>query len=85
MSGTKVIFALAGTTLVAGAVGYVVGTLFAPASGTKLRRRLAWTTEERWREVTRATERLLERARAVAAAELSELKKRCAESTTAAA
>ena len=68
MSRTKVCFALAGTAAVAGAAGWVAGTLFAPASGRELRRRLAWRAEEEFRTAARASRVFLggaiERARA---------------------
>ena len=62
MSRIKSALIVAGVTVAAGAVGGALGVLFAPASGTETRRRLAWRTEEPWRSVARASERLLARA-----------------------
>ena len=70
MSRTKVLFALAGTAVVAGAAGWVAGTLYAPASGKELRRRLAWRAEEELRTAARASRVFLGRAMARARAEL---------------
>jgi gas vesicle protein len=70
MSRAKVFFALAGTAAVAGAAGWVAGTLSAPASGRDLRRRLAWRAEEEFRTAARASRVFLGRAMERARAEL---------------
>ncbi len=61
---TRMRLALTVTTasLAAGAVGCAVGVLFAPASGSEVRRRLAWRAEHEYRSMGRTCERMFERA-----------------------
>ena len=61
MSRVKLAFTVAGASLAAGAAGYAVGVLFAPASGEELRRRLALRARDEWTSVARSTERMIER------------------------
>lgn len=75
MSRIKSALIIAGVTVAAGAAGGALGVMFAPASGTETRRRLAWRTEQ-WRSVARASERLLARAAAFAREELENRKRR---------
>lgn len=79
MSRTKLLMTVAGVTVAAGAAGCALGLLYAPASGTELRRRLAWKSDEQWRTIARASGRLIERVTARAAAEVEARKKRFAE------
>jgi len=71
MSRAKVAFIAGCAALAAGAAGWAVGTLCAPASGKEMRRRLEWRAEEQWRTMSAASERMLKRAAARAAAELA--------------
>lgn len=68
MSRTKLVVAMAGLAVMAGAAGWACGVLSAPASGRELRRRLAWRTEEELRAASTAarafTGRMVDRARA---------------------
>ena len=70
MSRTKLVMALAGTGVLAGAAGWAVGTLYAPASGRELRRRLAWRAEEELRTAARGSRAFLGHAIERAKAEL---------------
>ncbi|MBI4888090.1 MAG: YtxH domain-containing protein [Acidobacteria bacterium] len=79
MSRTNVVFAIGGAAVAAGLVGWAVGTLYAPASGQEVRRRLVWKTDEQWRAIARASERWLQQVAACAAAEIDELKTRFVE------
>jgi gas vesicle protein len=51
-----------GASLAAGAAGYALGMLFAPASGIETRRRLVWRAEDEYRSIGRTCERMFERA-----------------------
>lgn len=73
MSRSKVAFIAGFAAIAAGTAGWAVGTLCAPASGQEMRRRLAWRAEEQWRTMSAASERMLKRAAARAAAELAHL------------
>ncbi len=73
MSRAKFIFLAGFVAFAAGAAGWAAGTLCAPASGSEMRRRLAWRAEEQWRTMGKASEQMLKRAVARAAAELAHL------------
>ena len=62
MSGTRLAFTVTGASLAAGAAGWGLGMLFAPASGTETRRRLAWRAQHEYRSRGRTCERMFERA-----------------------
>jgi gas vesicle protein len=70
MSRTKAVIALGGVTLIAGAAGCALGMLSAPASGTELRRRLAWRAEEEWKGLSRSGRAFMTRAVSLATEEL---------------
>jgi gas vesicle protein len=70
MSRTKVVMAVAGTVLFAGAAGWAAGTLCAPASGRDTRRRLGVRAEREFRTAARASRAFLGRAIERARAEL---------------
>jgi gas vesicle protein len=55
-------FAVTAASLAAGAAGYALGVLFAPASGAEIRRRLAWRTRDEYRSFGRSCERMFDRA-----------------------
>ena len=61
MSRTKLAFTVFGASLAAGAAGWALGVLFAPASGEEMRRRLAWRARDEWTPVARSAERMIER------------------------
>jgi len=61
MSRMKLAFTIAGASLAAGAAGYALGVLCAPASGEEVRRRLASRARDEWTSVARAAERMIER------------------------
>jgi hypothetical protein len=69
MSRTKLFLTLTGVTLAAGATGCALGLMFAPASGTELRRRLVWKAGE-WRSAVNAGAKFVERATGRARGEL---------------
>jgi gas vesicle protein len=83
MSRTKLALTVAGVAVAAGAAGCALGLLCAPASGKKLRRRLAWRTQEEWRSAALARGRLFERAFDRARKELEDRGKRFAETIAA--
>jgi len=62
MSRMQLAFAVSAASLAAGAAGCAVGMLFAPASGTEVRRRLASRAEHEYRSMGRTCERMFERA-----------------------
>ncbi len=70
MSRTRLMLALTGVAVMAGAAGWAYGVLTAPASGTELRRRLAWRAEEEFRGASRAGRAFLARMADRAAAEI---------------
>lgn len=70
MSRMRLALTAGGVAIVAGTAGYVLGLLFAPASGREIRRRLTWRAEEQWRSMTHASGRMLERAAVRARQEL---------------
>jgi gas vesicle protein len=53
MTRTQITLTAAGAALAGAAIGAAVGVLFAPASGTEVRRRIAW----RMRDERKAMER----------------------------
>jgi gas vesicle protein len=55
-------FTVTAASLAAGATGCALGMLFAPASGTEVRRRLAWRAEHEYRAMGRTCEQMFERA-----------------------
>jgi gas vesicle protein len=74
MSRKTAVLTMAGVAVVAGAVGCAIGLMFAPASGKKTRRRLAWQAEE-LRSAAVASGRFLEQAAARAKEELATWKR----------
>ena len=62
MSRAKVILGTSAAVMAAGAVGYGLGVLFAPASGAETRRRLVWKAEDKCRSAQKAIEPMVERA-----------------------
>lgn len=62
MSRTRVVMAMTGAALVAGAAGCALGLLCAPASGKELRRRIAWRAEKECRGAARASRAFMGRA-----------------------
>ena len=66
MSRMRLALAVGGASLAAGAAGCALGLLFAPASGTEVRRRLAWRANHKYRSMGRTCERMFERAAALA-------------------
>ncbi len=62
MSRMRLALTVTGASLAAGAAGYALGLLFAPASGTETRRRLAWRAQHEYRSMGRSCERMFERA-----------------------
>jgi gas vesicle protein len=75
MSRTKLVIAMVGVTMAAGAAGCALGMLAAPASGKELRRRLAWRAEEQCRGAARASRDFIRRAFDRAVAELESRRK----------
>jgi gas vesicle protein len=61
---------MAGASVAAIAVGWALGVLFAPASGSATRRRLAWRAQRGYRSMRRTGERLFDRAADLAGEEL---------------
>ena len=76
MSRTKVILGTSAAVMAAGAVGYGLGVLFAPASGEETRRRLAWKAEDKFRHAQKAIEPVFERAATRAKAEFDKQRDR---------
>jgi gas vesicle protein len=62
MSRVKLTVALTGATLVAGTAGYVMGVLFAPASGAETRRRLVRRAEDEWTHLSHSCTAAINRA-----------------------
>ena len=62
MSRMRLAFTVTGASLAAGAAGWGLGMLFAPASGTETRRWLAWRAQHEYRSMGRTCERMFERA-----------------------
>lgn len=81
MSRTKIILAMGGVAVVAGAVGCALGMLSAPASGKELRRRVAWCAGEEWRSASRASRDFVRRAFQGAMAELERRRTRVGQTT----
>lgn len=71
MSRARSVVAMAGVALMAGAVGWAIGVLAAPASGQDTRRRLAWRAEEELKHASRSGRAFLSRAVDVAKEELA--------------
>ena len=69
MSRAKVILGTSAAVLAAGAVGYGLGVLLAPASGEETRRRLAWKAEDALRTAHKAVDPVFDRAATRAKAE----------------
>ncbi|MBI3047619.1 MAG: hypothetical protein HYY76_04845 [Acidobacteria bacterium] len=82
MSRTKLVLALAGVTLAAGAAGWAFGLLSAPVSGKELRRRLAWRAEEECRGASKASRAFLGRVVSRAKAEIDHQRARLGETMT---
>lgn len=78
MSRIKFTFAVAGASLAAGAAGCAFGLLFAPASGTEFRRRLAWNARHQYGSMSRAWELMVDRAAERAKEELKKRRVSCA-------
>ena len=77
MSRTQSTFLVAGTAIAGGLAGLAVGTLFAPASGRALRRRLARTGARQWKTFSYSAERFLNDVSERAAAEFARAKSCC--------
>jgi len=82
MSRTKFVIALAGVTLLAGAAGWALGMLSAPASGRELRRRVAWRAEEELKGASRAGREFVGRVVTRAKEELERQQARVRETTS---
>jgi len=82
MSRTKVVIALAGVTVMAGAAGWALGVLSAPASGKEVRRRLAWRAEEELKGVSHAGREFVGRVVSRAKEELERQQARVRETTS---
>ena len=72
MTRMKRVVMIAGLTVAAGAVGYAMGLVFAPASGAETRRRWTRRADDEWRTMSRSCERMFERASAYATHELEQ-------------
>ena len=70
MSRMRLALAITAASVAAGAAGCAVGLFFAPASGSELRRRLAWRAEHEYRSMGRACEGMFDRAAELAKREL---------------
>jgi gas vesicle protein len=70
MSRMRLALTVTAASVAASAVGYGLGMLFAPASGTETRRRLAWRAQHEYRSRGRTCERMFERAATRARQEL---------------
>lgn len=81
MSRTQRSFLVAGVAVAAGAAGWGLGMLFAPASGRDLRRRLAWLGEQQVKTFSLTAERLLNDVTVRAASEIARAKSCCAAKT----
>ena len=79
MTRVKRAVMIAGLTVAAGAVGYAMGLVFAPASGAETRRRWARRADDEWRSMSRSCERMFERVSARAKREIDERIKQIAE------
>jgi len=62
MSRMKLTMAVTGVTLAAGAAGYAMGILLAPASGAETRRRLSRRAEDEWIDLSRSCTAVIDRA-----------------------
>jgi len=62
MSRVKVTMAVTGAAFLAGATGYVMGVLLAPASGAETRRRLSRRAEDEWKDLSRSCNAVIDRA-----------------------
>ncbi len=62
MSRVKLTMAVTGAALAAGAAGYVMGVLCAPASGTETRRRLSRRAEDELADLSRSCNTVIDRA-----------------------
>jgi gas vesicle protein len=62
MSRMRLALTVTAASVAAGAVGCALGMLFAPASGTEVRRRLAWRAQQEYRSMGRTCEQMFERA-----------------------
>ena len=73
MSRMRIVLAVTGASLAAGAAGCALGLLFAPVSGAETRRRLTGHARYQYRSMGRAWELMVDRA---AERAKEELKKR---------
>jgi gas vesicle protein len=62
MSRMRLALTVTAASVAGGAVGGALGLLFAPASGSEVRRRIAWRAQHEYRSMERACERMFERA-----------------------
>jgi gas vesicle protein len=74
MSRTQATLLVAGTAVAGGMTGWALGTLFAPASGRALRRRLARKSARQWKTFSYSAERFLNDVTERAAAEFDRAK-----------
>lgn len=72
---------VAGLSIAAGAAGYALGLVFAPASGAETRRRWTRHVGDEWSSMSRSAERMFERISASAKREIDERMKQFAEAT----
>ena len=76
MPRMRSVFAMTAATAVAGAVGYGLGLMLAPASGAETRRRMAWRAQDQYESASRACERMIARAMDRAKEEFGKQKER---------
>ena len=78
MTGLKRSLRVAGFSMAAGLAGYGLGIVFAPASGTKTRRRWTRRAGDEWNAMSRSCERMFDRASTYAKREIDARMKQCA-------
>jgi gas vesicle protein len=77
MSRTQRSFLVAGAAVAAGATGWALGILFAPASGKELRKRITWKSKRQFKAFSHDAERFLNDVTERAATELARARSCC--------